>query len=222
MRGSSSGPPVRAEPRPRAAVIARSSRVQLEQQALGAQAAELDVRLVARGDRQLSIPRACSRRSPPAAGATRGSAAQCTSSSTSTNGCSRRPSASQSRGTTTSVRFGCGARSGARTLSSKRFEIVERRGDRPDQQRRIVVAIVELDPAERSPIGVLPLGEDGGLAVARRGRQQGSRGVHVLGAPRYDLRPIYQLSLCDSGTTEAVRWPSLGAGTSPLGLPRHS
>ena len=72
---------------------------------------------------------------------------------------------------------------------------VERRGDRPDQESRIVVAVIERDPRELPLVRFRPLREDGGLAVTRGRRQQGHRSVARVEQRRYDPVTRDQTSL---------------------------
>ena len=86
----------------------------------------------------------------------------------------------------------------------ERLDLIERGGDRTHQEHRVVVTIVQRDPAERPLIGMIPLRENRGLAVARGRRQQGNRCPNVLGAARYDLFATNELPLREMRTASPV------------------
>ena len=60
-------------------------------------------------------------------------------------------------------------------MSAERLDAVDRRGNVLEQDDRVVIALVDRDPGERSGIARRPLGEKRRLAVAGRRRDEHER-----------------------------------------------
>ena len=69
-------------------------------------------------------------------------------------------------------------------LLADRLDVIQKRGDRAEQQRGVVVALVERQPRRRPAVFVGPVREDRRLAVARGRNQQEHRCIAGAGQLR--------------------------------------
>ena len=65
-------------------------------------------------------------------------------------------------------------------------EVLERTGELPEHELRVVVGVVGQDPAHRPAVRLEPVRQQRRLAVARRGHEQHERDVTGLGEPAHE------------------------------------